>query len=329
MDLYGTWRGRRIDVVVLVLLYLGGFVLCTMVALFPVAEGTPVRFAQICAIVALLGAGAMWFAGLRWPSVVVHLGLIIHIFATAGFITRTADPRGAMTTTFTFIWVALYVAAFRPLKIARIYAAILLVALGVALVAHPQITGQFAFNSWIVPGLTTAAGTEVLGRLVRRLRSLTTVDRLTGAYNRIGFDVITEQVRAGARRRGGVTTLALIDLDGFKQINDDHGHAAGDEVLKELVRKWRQTARPDDVICRYGGDEFVILMPDTEPDAAEVLLDRLHKISSVSWTAGLTVLDVDEPTDAALDRADHQMYRRKQEAYGQVVTGPQGQSAGH
>ncbi|MEX0592313.1 MAG: GGDEF domain-containing protein [Nitriliruptoraceae bacterium] len=314
MDLYGTWRGRRIDVVVLVLLYLGGFVLCTMVALFPVSEGTPVRFAQFCAVVALFGAGTMWLAGVRWPSAVVHLGLAIHIIATAGFIARTADPRGAMTTTFAFIWVALYVAAFRQLSVARIYLAIILVFLGAGLVAHPQITGQFAFNSWFVPGLTTVAGTEVLGRLVRRLRSLTTVDRLTGAYNRIGFDVITEQVRAGARRRGGVTTLALIDLDEFKQINDDKGHAAGDEVLRALVRTWRQAARPDDVICRYGGDEFVVLMPDTEPDEAEVLLDRLHKISAVSWTAGVAVLDADEPVATALDRADRQMYERKQGA---------------
>lgn len=119
-----------------------------------------------------------------------------------------------------------------------------------------------------------ALATVVLRMVVLRHRSLT--DVLTGLFDRGGFE---EQFHAAvdrANRYGRSLTLALLDLDGFKTVNDRHGHATGDEVLRHVGRSLRRLSRGGDIAGRLGGDEFALLLPETSPAEAERVISRVR-----------------------------------------------------
>jgi diguanylate cyclase (GGDEF)-like protein len=148
--------------------------------------------------------------------------------------------------------------------------------------------------------------------LVQRLLESSLVDPLTGALNRRGLSVKAPTVRFVADRAGTATSVAVIDLDRFKEYNDRNGHAAGDALLTSLVRAWESVLRPSDLIARMGGDEFVLVLPNCTVPESESLLSRLRAASPCSWTAG-TVKWGSEDGDifAVVDQGDRQMYRGK------------------
>ena len=150
------------------------------------------------------------------------------------------------------------------------------------------------------------------------------LDTLTGVQNRHAMKRALDAERARFIRTGETATLALCDLDHFKEINDLHGHAAGDKVLSVAAGRLAENVRAYDQVFRYGGEEFLILLPDTEPATALAVLERLRKRlaampvpigngASVMVTAsfGLARIGPDEPVEAAVERADAALYRAK------------------
>ncbi|UZK65879.1 GGDEF domain-containing protein [Sphingomonas sp. M1-B02] len=109
------------------------------------------------------------------------------------------------------------------------------------------------------------------------LRTIAQVDHLTGALTRRGFVEQAEREIARARRFGRPTSLAMLDLDHFKSINDTHGHAVGDQVLIHIVAIAHSTLRPSDIFGRLGGEEFAILLPETKGDEAFAVAERLRE----------------------------------------------------
>ena len=113
--------------------------------------------------------------------------------------------------------------------------------------------------------------------MVARLRELALVDELTGLHNRRGFLVLAEKQLQIARRTGRPDLLLFIDLDGMKRINDELGHEAGDAALRRTAAVLHAAFRASDIIARFGGDEFVVLCPNTGPEAAASLLQGLEQ----------------------------------------------------
>jgi two-component system cell cycle response regulator len=115
-----------------------------------------------------------------------------------------------------------------------------------------------------------------LRRSVRETIELAVTDGLTGLYNRRYLDSHMGALVQRAASRQRALSLCMIDIDRFKAINDTHGHEAGDEVLRELARRMRETVRGADLACRYGGEEFAVIMPDTDPALAAHVAERLR-----------------------------------------------------
>lgn len=155
-------------------------------------------------------------------------------------------------------------------------------------------------------------------------RDLSVRDGLTGCFNRAhALTTIDAELRR-ARRTGAALSLIMFDVDRFKHVNDSHGHLAGDRVLSEVGRRVNDALRATDIKCRYGGDEFVLILPDTTTEGAQQVAESLRLDISrivvsmdgadIAVTASLGVATTgDEKTDvlAFLARADRALYEAK------------------
>jgi len=175
----------------------------------------------------------------------------------------------------------------------------------------------------------------VFGRMVRQLRRLSRHDMLTGLYNRRAI-VDALQLEWDRFRRGGAAfTVACVDIDLFKQINDRHGHAAGDAALAGTAQALRSQIRPGDVIGRSGGEEFLVLLMCADQDTAIGIAERMRSAVAVAAaihpdpTRRLTVSiglataqAMDVSIDALVARADSAMYLAKRGGRDQVCMAP-------
>jgi diguanylate cyclase (GGDEF)-like protein len=180
--------------------------------------------------------------------------------------------------------------------------------------------GGFAFLA-LVPftGVLWLLSRERENRLVAE--TLAHFDDLTGAANRRSFDdrLVVEQARAG--RSGRDLSICMLDLDHFKIYNDTFGHPAGDDLLRRVTELWSATLRPEALLARLGGEEFGLILPDASPDAAEVVIERLRRVtpSEVTFSAGIATWDGDESLVDVVQRADAALYRAKSEGRDRFV----------
>ena len=170
-------------------------------------------------------------------------------------------------------------------------------------------------------------------QLEQRLRELAMQDELTGLYNRRHFEELAEAEMARVRRTGAPLSLAMIDIDHFKAVNDAFGHPVGDLALKELARAMRETLRSSDVPARLGGEEFVVLLTGTALDGAMAVTERLRervgrsevpadksRVARFTVSAGVAELAPGERIDSLLKRADEALYRAKEDGRNRTVS---------
>lgn len=158
---------------------------------------------------------------------------------------------------------------------------------------------------------------EERGRIIEEL-ALT--DPLTGIDNRRGWERAIQRSVGQARRHNHPLCLAMLDLDHFKQYNDQFGHQAGDDYLRRIAQNWEELTRIEDHIARFGGEEFVLTLPNTELAGAEVIVERLRAslpepgevgLEGVTCSAGLAEWDGSETVRELMARADKALYRAK------------------
>ena len=208
---------------------------------------------------------------------------------------------------------------------------------------YPPMTETITFGYLAGALLSTAVlsgkMSELRSRLKRQrreladaldtIRVLATVDELTSLVNRRRMN---EMLEAEERRQPSArgTCIALLDIDFFKQVNDQYGHAVGDAVLRSFATTARACLRANDVLARWGGEEFLLLLPDASPEDAQLVLQRMaehvHTMPvpglqgrRISFSAGLATRRAGEPFADAIHRADKALYQAKEAGRDRIV----------
>lgn len=249
----------------------------------------------------------------RW----VGLTIVTSQFAITTFtVAFTSDPAMVIGNIQGLPILALYLGCFYQPKIARLTAAA-----GVGAVAITAIWGPSNDHAF---GVGLRSGPELvrlvmfvflcveLGRFWRqRVDMHSMIDDLTGAFTRRAMTAVGDREISRTLRYNLPMTIALVDLDEFKCVNDTEGHTVGDEVLRAVVSQWLTSIRKQDTVYRLGGDEFVFFLPNTTASDAQILLTRLRASATHPWSWGVTeIIDGDTVATAVL-RADRAMYTAK------------------
>ena len=285
------------------------------------------------------------------PSLMLHQ-MVFAVISICWSYAITGPARGAVMGIL--VLVLMYGMFGLPPRTARALVGLSLVLLGTVMVwrAHTlperypprEEIVHLAFALVVLAGTSTLA--TAFGRLRAKLaaqkrdlaealalnRELATRDALTGLLNRRAMVELFAREHPRVERGQGPLSIALIDIDHFKRVNDTLGHGAGDEVLRQFAAILKSQLRAADAVARWGGEEFLVLMPGTQRSEASAVMDRLRREVAagpfgaiapglkVSFSAGLVELGLDESQDAAIDRADQALYRAKQSGRDRVET---------
>jgi diguanylate cyclase (GGDEF)-like protein len=238
-----------------------------------------------------------------------------------------------------FVWIGLYTVFFFSRGVALAY----LAAVGIAYAwLLAELDASAAAARWITTIGTVALGAFMIDWLVRRVRGMardaaelaqeradlmTTLaevartDDLTGLPNRRAWDEALERELARAQREQMPLCIGIADLDQFKVYNDEHGHQAGDRLLKQIAAAWATELRTTDVVARYGGEEFALALAGCDLDDAGILAERLRAAMPEEQTCsvGLVCWDGAEDADRLFGRADKALYAAKESGRDRVV----------
>ncbi len=158
-------------------------------------------------------------------------------------------------------------------------------------------------------------------------------DLLTKTNNRASFNDVLQREIKRARRSEQALSLIFVDIDHFKQINDEHGHACGDLALASVANWIKDSVRGSDIVFRYGGEEFVILLADTQLDGAAVIAERVRNgieshtlaygmaVLNITASLGISCLTANDGMDSLIKRADNAMYSAKKQGRNRVCVG--------
>jgi diguanylate cyclase len=282
--------------------------MCLLAVLVPFSAFAPDGLLAAMGILDLVGALVLWLLRRRITEAVLQVLIVIAVIATSVFVALAKTYAGAVVGAFPYVWITLYVALFFSRRAVALHTTFVVACFGIALVIGGM---DHIASGWIIVSITVAVTALALSSVSAQLRRQAVTDPLTGLLNREGLATAAEREIALADRTGLPLTVAVLDLDDFKAINDHDGHSAGDRVLAETATTWRTGLRRSDVLARSGGDEFVILLPATSAGDAEQLLRRLRRITSVGWSSGMVTWTAGETFDACLIRADRELYRAK------------------
>lgn len=196
-----------------------------------------------------------------------------------------------------------------------------------------SLTGEVEHVALIIYDVTDEAVSKTEQKLANtRLKEISRTDALTQLFNRGHWEERLKHEFARMQRSQRPSTLVMFDIDHFKEINDQHGHPAGDEVIREVARRLKRTKRNVDIAGRYGGEEYAVLLLDTEPDQALYFAERLRKVvertpvifdqKSIQVTISLGIAQnwnhIESPKHW-VERADQALYESKRQGRNRVT----------
>jgi diguanylate cyclase (GGDEF)-like protein len=252
-----------------------------------------------------MAAGIAWLRRSEAALPVLVAGGMLVAAASAGV---SVGGQGQLVSGFYLAVLGMYSGYFLSRRAVTILIILATLTYGAALIVDWRLDSP----AYVLAVVVLVDGVTLLvSSLVQRLRAQAVLDPLTGLLNRRGLEDGADALHAVDARRHQVTTIVQIDLDGFKQFNDSHGHDAGDRLLVDLARDWNAALRRSDLLARTGGDEFVVLLPATDRAEADVLIDRMRLAHPLGWSAGIVEWRADQSFATALKNADDEMYRHK------------------
>jgi GGDEF domain-containing protein len=294
---------------VLTAILLGSAVVALLLAFAP-GSATVIRGLDSVVGALLAAAGLLlWRWGDRLPGgLALDLGVMVGIVvATIGAL-RVPTAAGQVLIGMGYVLFGVFIGYFRPPRRIAILLGIMFGGYLGATLANRRLD---TYVDFILICAVILAVTVMVARLAGELRALSLRDSLTGVLNRRGLDLIATPLAAASARAGRPITVGIIDIDSFKAFNDEHGHLAGDAALVSAVTAWLAQLRSADVLARYGGDEFALVLPGARREDAEELAVRLAAAHPLPWTGGFVEWTPQEDLYAALGRADDLMYDRK------------------
>lgn len=267
------------------------------------------RFAVLVAV--SLGIAAMvMLVRVRTPSSKSNIGVVtaMSIAALASAFAASATLPAFLICVQAAMFLGMHIGAFWSERNAGIWVAVLALTAVIGAIAGPYRT---SFVVYVLIALGVVGATEVFGAFARRMRYSATHDTLTGLLNRFGFESKVEKMLPSCAARGLSVSLAVLDLDNFKQINDEYGHIAGDVLLARVSKAWKAELTRRDVLGRLGGDEFVLFMPGVAEAEAWRIVDRLRRAHRAEWSVGVACMPASRRWAEIYRAADTDLYRAK------------------
>jgi GGDEF domain-containing protein len=292
----------------LALITLAGGLSGLFASAFPANPAAPVELLRIVGVAVLCSSLFIWWLGNRVQHWFLHLAVVVGTLIISVLIARSATEVGMVVTASDYVWMGVYAAFFFSRAAARAHVALMAAAFGVALLANPH---HVPADAWLFMTASLVVATETIGRQSGRLRQEAHTDSLTGLLNRKGLAPAAERAFALADRTGIPLTVALVDLDDFKRVNDRDGHAAGDRLLVQMTRTWSEELQTGDIFARLGGDEFLVILVGSGDEEATRLFQLLLFVSPAPWSAGVIKRQRGEDLRACLARADNSLYEAK------------------
>lgn len=289
----------------------GGLISLLAVTVFR-AEGNPLNTANfVTMLLAFLVTGLFILAGRRTNrTAAIVLMCVSATLVLALAIFSISEIRVINMGLFQYTFM-IYLVWFGPMWFARLFSYSWLV-LYCAIVAVRF--GPETYALLVTLGLTSAMLGELVGRFRNRLEAASLTDPLCRIWNKRGFELILGRAIRVAQRADAPLSVLYLDLDGFKQINDAHGHAEGDRVLRAFAAQVECGTRPEDTLARIGGDEFVLMLPATDVEQAVATATRLREAVEIcNWSFGAAQFRPGESIDEFIERADRVMLEEKAE----------------
>lgn len=305
----GTLRTMPALAVTSALLYAAGSVLLLLGLITWEPDRNP-RWILVVLAIAALGS-TVWalIRGAKFTMAEAFIFLYVQFLAIAALTWNTNQDLGALANGVGLPVLGAYAVWFLRWPVGRylLYSGL---ALWFVAILHRD---NIALTGYAVSLLVqTMIATEVFAWIKRRMDRLASTDPLTGVLNLRGVTESLERELARAARRQIPLSVVSIDLDGLRALNNTRGHRAGDNMLQAVTQHWRREVRTFDLVGRTGGDEFVLVLPETSMDVAMTVVDRLSLSSPGEWSAGVAEAEPGDSVVTLLERADRRMYLEKE-----------------
>ncbi len=304
----GAPRNRELEA--LALLFTAGATVALLVVVLPHGVGVDRGWDALAAVAAYPAALLLWTLGHRAPWWVADVALAAGtVVVTAGIAAGHGGPAAVASTLF-YIWVPLYTGFFLSPRRMAVQMVWMLAAYG-ALLAGQGVRGGGEPALWVLLAGASVTAATVTRSLRTQVERTARHDPLTGLPNRWLLQHCLDREVARATRTGSPLVVALLDVDHLKQVNDEQGHQAGDRLLRAATTAWSAATRAHDVLARYGGDEFALVLPHADEATAETVLQRLHEATPIGFTHGLSAWHQGQTAEDVLGAADDRLYLAK------------------